>query len=82
MAEVVKTPDGIFIPRELIAGFEAAEIDASTPGVIIIRSKAQHRALDEVLARIERRREDVARRRGTLDESAVLIREGREQELR
>jgi hypothetical protein len=57
-------------------------VDESTSEVIVIRSEAEPRGLDDVLARIERRREDVARRRGTLDESAVLIREGREQELR
>lgn len=57
-------------------------MNESNPEAIVIRSEAQPRGLDDVLARIERRREDVARRRGTLDESAVLIREGREQELR
>jgi hypothetical protein len=57
-------------------------VNESNPEAIVIRSEAQPRGLDDVLARIERRREDVARRRGTLDESAVLIREGREQELR
>lgn|GEM_PF-4423097 len=82
MADIRKTAEGIFIPRELIPDFERVEVDTSTPGAIIIRSKARPRALDEVLARIDRRREEIARRQGLLDESAVLIREGREQELR
>jgi hypothetical protein len=40
VSEILKTEEGIFIPRELIPDFERAEVDASTPGVIIIRSKA------------------------------------------
>ena len=82
MAEILKTEAGLFIPRELISDFERVEVDTSTPGLIVIRSSARPRALDEVLARIDRRREEIARRQGLLDESAVLIQEGREQELR
>jgi predicted DNA-binding antitoxin AbrB/MazE fold protein len=37
--------------------------------------------LAEVLRRIDRRREEIFQRRGTLEDSAALIREGREQEL-
>ena len=37
--------------------------------------------LAEVLARIDRRREEIFRRHGNLEDSAALIREGREQEL-
>ena len=82
MAEILKTEAGIFIPRELIPDFEGAEVDVSSPGEITIRSKGQRRALDELLARIDRRREDISMRRGVLDDSVVLIREGRENELR
>lgn len=82
MAEIVKTEAGIFIPRELIADFEHVEFDASTPGEIIIRSKARHRRLDEVLARIDRRRAEIAGQHGVFDDSVLLIHEGREQELR
>jgi hypothetical protein len=82
MAEILKTEAGIFIPRELIPDFERAEIDVSSPGEITIRSKGQRRALDELLARIDRRRENISRRRGLLEDSAALIREGRENELR
>jgi hypothetical protein len=82
MAEILKTEAGIFIPRELIPDFERAEVDVSSPGEITIRSKGQRRALDELLKRIDRRREDISRRRGVLDDSVVLIREGRENELR
>lgn len=82
MAEVLKTEEGIFIPRELIPDFERAEVDVSNPGQITIRSNAQRRALDEVLARIDRRREEISGRLGLLDDSATLIREGREHELR
>jgi hypothetical protein len=82
MAEILKTETGIFIPRELIPDFERVEVDVSTTGEITIRSRAQRRALDEVLARIDRRREEISGRRGLLDDGAVLIGEGREQELR
>lgn len=82
MAHIIKTTEGIFIPRELISNFEGAEVDASMPGLIVIRSRPRPRGLDEVLARIDRRRQEIAARRGLLDESAVLIRESREQELR
>jgi predicted DNA-binding antitoxin AbrB/MazE fold protein len=37
--------------------------------------------LAEVLRRIDRRREEIFQRRGALEDSAALIREGREQEL-
>ncbi|MGH9936418.1 MAG: antitoxin family protein [Blastocatellia bacterium] len=39
------------------------------------------RYLAEVLRRIDQRREEIFRRRGNLEDSAALIREGREQEL-
>lgn len=39
------------------------------------------RYLAEVLRRIDHRREEIFQRRGNLDDSASLIREGREQEL-
>ena len=82
MAEILKTEAGIFIPRELIPDFERAEVVVSSPGEITIRSKVQRRASDELLARIDRRREDILRHRGVLEESVALIREGRENELR
>jgi hypothetical protein len=82
MAEILKTEAGIFIPRELIPDFDRAEVDVSTPGEITIRSAVQRRALDDVLARIDRRREEISCRRGLLDDSGALIREGREHELR
>ncbi len=37
--------------------------------------------LDEILRRIDRRREEIFQRCGNLEDSAALIREGREQEL-
>ena len=82
MAEVLKTEAGIFIPRELISDFERAEVDVSNPGEITIRSNPPRRALDKLLARIDRRREEISKRRGLLDDGAELIREGREDELR
>ena len=81
MSEILKTEEGIFIPRELIPDFERVEVDASTPGVIIVRSKAESRQLDSVLERMDRRREAIFQRRGLLDDSASLIRQSREEEL-
>lgn len=57
-------------------------MNESNPEAIVIRSEAQPRALEEVLARIYHRRQEVAWRQGPLDESAVLVREGREQDLK
>jgi predicted DNA-binding antitoxin AbrB/MazE fold protein len=37
--------------------------------------------LTEVLRRIDQRREEIFQRRGNLEDSTTLIREGREQEL-
>ena len=81
MAEVLRTAEGIFIPRELIGDFERAEVDLSTPGMVLIRSKGQGRVANGVLERIDHRREAILQRRGVLDDSAALIREGREREL-
>lgn len=82
MAEILKTETGIFIPRELIPDFERAEVDVSSTGKITIRSRGQRRALDDLLAGIDRRREGISSRRGVLEDSVDLIREGRENELR
>jgi hypothetical protein len=57
-------------------------VDESTSEVIVIRSEAEPRGLDDVLARIYHRRQEIARCKGPLDESAVLVREGREQDLK
>jgi hypothetical protein len=81
MSEILKTEEGIFIPRELIPDFERAEVDASRPGVITIRSKAASRHLDSVLERMDRRRDVIFQRRGLLDDSTALIRQSREEEL-
>ena len=81
MAEIQKTETGIFIPRKLISDFERVEVDVSTPGEIIIRSKGRH-VLDEVIARIDRRREEIFRQRGLLEDSVALVLDGRETELR
>jgi hypothetical protein len=80
MRQVVKTEDGIFIPKELIADFEHVEIDASEPTMIVIRSPRPRRPgdLDEVVARIKKQREEIFRERGLLSDSAELIREDRD----
>jgi hypothetical protein len=38
MAQVQKSPEGLFIPRDLITDFEHVEVDTSHPHVIVIRS--------------------------------------------
>jgi len=81
MSEILKTEEGIFIPRQLIPDFEQVMVDTSRPGVIIIRSKAASRHLDSVLERMDRRREAILQRRGLLDDSTAFIRQSREEEL-
>ena len=80
MAQVQKSPEGLFIPRDLIADFEHVEVDTSHPHVIVIRSPAHTQHLATLLARIDQRREAIHARSGVLDESSVLIREDRERE--
>ena len=80
MAQVEKRIDGIFVPKELISDFEHVEVDTSHPHAIIIRSPVRQKELTAVLARIDRRREAIQARRGTLDDSSSLIREDRERE--
>jgi hypothetical protein len=80
-SKIQKTQEGIFIPRELIPDFERVDVDASTPGVIIISSRKGSRHLDGVLERIDRRREIILGRRGPLADSIAIIRESREREL-
>jgi hypothetical protein len=82
MAQVQKSPEGLFIPKELITDFEHVEVDTSHPHAIVIRSPAKKKALETLLARIEKRREAIHARRGLLDESSALIREDREREER
>ena len=82
MSKILKTEEGIFIPREVIEDFERVEVDESMPGVIVIRSMSRERNLDSVLARIDSRREMILKRRGLLGDSASIIREGRELEMR
>lgn len=81
MLKIVKTEEGIFIPRDLIPDFKSVEVDTSTPGVIVIRSKTERRGLDSILQQIDRRREAIFQRRGLLDDSTALICESREREL-
>jgi len=78
MPQVTKTEDGIFIPKELISDFEHAEVDTSQPGMVIIRSHPKGRGLDDILARIDARREKIFRERGLLSDSSELIREDRD----
>jgi hypothetical protein len=81
MSKILKTDQGIFIPRDFIKDFEGAEVDASVPGVIVIRSKTGNRPSEKLLNQIDRRRESILKRQGLLDDSVVLIRESREQEM-
>jgi len=80
MSQVQKRPDGLFIPKELIADFEHAEVDTSHPHAIVIRSPARKKALTALLTRIDQRREAIQSRRGLLDNSSMLIRADRERE--
>jgi hypothetical protein len=82
MAQVQKSPEGLFIPRDLIADFEHVEVDTSHPHAIVIRSPAHTQHLATLLARIAQRREAIQARRGVLDDSSPLIREDREREGR
>jgi len=80
MSQVQKSPDGLFIHKDLIADFEHVEVDTSHPHAIVIRSRARTEHLATLLARIDQRREAIQARRGLLDESSALIREDRERE--
>lgn len=80
MAEIQKSPDGLFIPKELIADFEHVEVDTSHPHAIVIRSPAHKKKLETLLKRIDKRREDILARQGILDDSSELIRKDRERE--
>ena len=82
MSQVQKSPEGLFIPKDLIADFEHVEVDTSHPHAIVIRSPARTQHLATLLARIDQRREAIQARRGLLDESSALIREDREREGR
>jgi hypothetical protein len=80
MSQIRKSPDGFFIPKELITDFEHAEVDISHPYAIVIRSPARKQELTTLLTRIRQRREAIQVRRGLLDDSSALIREDRERE--
>ena len=82
MSQVQKSPEGLFIPKDLITDFEHVEVDTSHPHAIVIRSSARTQALTTLLARIDQRRETIRARRGLLDDSSALIREDREREGR
>ena len=82
MAQVQKSPEGLFIPKDLIADFEHVEVDTSHPHAIVIRSPAPTPHLATLLTRIDQRRETILARCGVLDESSSLIREDREREGR
>ena len=82
MAQVQKSPEGLFIPKDLIADFEHVEVDTSHPHAIVIRSPAHTQHLATLLTRIDRRREAIQARCGVLDDSSPLIREDREREGR
>ncbi len=79
MSEIRKRPNGLFIPKEMIADVEHVEVDASDPHVIIIRSPVCQQKSTALLERICRRRAAIQARRGTLDNSSALIREDRER---
>jgi hypothetical protein len=82
MSQVQKSPEGLFIPKDLIADFEHVEVDISHPHAIVIRSPARQQQLATLLARIAQRRDAIQVRRGLLDDSSPLIREDREREDR
>lgn len=79
MSQIRKSSDGFFIPKELIADFEHAEVDTSHPHAIVIRSPARQQELTTLLTRIDQRREAIQVRRGLLNDSSVLIRQDRER---
>jgi len=80
MAEVKKSSEGLFIPKELIEDFENAEVDTSHPHAIMIRSPTRKKQLTTLLTRIDQRREAIEARQGVLGESSSFIREDRERE--
>ena len=80
MAEVQKSPDGLFIPKELIADFDQVEVDTSHPHAIVIRSSAYKKELTTLLTRIDQRREAIGIRQGVLGDSSSLMRQDRERE--
>ena len=82
MVQVQKSPEGLFIPKELIADFEHVEVDTSHPHAIVNRSPAHTQHLTTLLACIDQRREIIQARCGLLDESSAFIREDREREGR
>ena len=82
MSQVRKSPEGLFIPKELIEDFEHVEVDNSHPYAVVIRSPAQKEELLILLRRIAQRREAIYKRRGCLEESSALIRADREREGR
>ena len=82
MSQVQKSPEGLFIPKDLIADFEHIEVDTSHPHAIVIRSPARAQKLATLLARIDQRCESIRVRSGLLGDSSALIREDREREER
>lgn len=82
MAQVQKSLEGLFIPKELIADFEHVEVDTSHPHALVIRSPVRKQALATLLALIDQRRDAIRARRGLLDDSSALIHEDREREER
>ncbi len=80
MSQVKKSPDGLFIPKELIADFELAEVDTSHPHAIVIRSPARKKELTTLLDRVSQRRKAIQNRQGVLGDGSTLIREDRERE--
>jgi hypothetical protein len=79
---VRKSPDGFFIPKELMADFEHAEADTSHPHAIVTRSPAHTKELAALLTRIDQRRGAIQARQGVIDDSSSLIREDRERDER
>ena len=82
MAQVQKSPEGLIIPKELIADFEHVEVDTSHPHALVIRSPVRKQALATLLTLIDQRRDAIRARRGLLDDSSALIHEDREREER
>ena len=82
MAQVQKSPEGLFIPKELIADFEHVEVDTSHPHALVIRSPVRKQTWVTLLALIDQCRDAIRARRGLLDDSSALIHEDREREER
>ena len=82
MSQVQKSPEGLFIPKDLIADFEHIEVDTSHPHAIVIRSPARAQKLATFLAHIDQRCESIRVRSGLLEDSSALIRDDREREER